>query len=50
MKTPLKALKKLLIFIVGIVVVIVGIILLPLPGPGLLIITGGLVILATEFA
>ncbi len=45
-----KFLKKACVFIVGIIVVIIGIILLPLPGPGLLIIAGGLLILSTEFS
>jgi uncharacterized protein (TIGR02611 family) len=42
--------KKGIILIVGIVVIILGIILLPAPGPGLLVIAFGLFILSTEFA
>lgn len=42
--------RKALVFSVGIVIVVVGIILMPLPGPGTLIVLGGLAILATEFA
>jgi uncharacterized protein (TIGR02611 family) len=49
MKGSLKALKKILIFIFGVFVVVLGVILLPLPGPGLLVIIAGLVILSTEF-
>ena len=49
MMSPIKIIKKACVFIVGIIVVIIGIILLPLPGPGLLIIAGGLLILSSEF-
>ena len=41
--------KKLFIAIIGGTVVLLGIVLLILPGPGLLIIAAGLAILATEF-
>jgi uncharacterized protein (TIGR02611 family) len=41
--------KRFAVTIVGVVVVIVGIILCPLPGPGIAIIIGGLAILATEY-
>ncbi|QKW05538.1 TIGR02611 family protein [Streptomyces sp. NA04227] len=37
------------VFVVGLAVVVVGIILLPLPGPGWVIIFGGMAIWATEF-
>ncbi len=37
------------IFAVGLAVVVVGIILLPLPGPGWVVIFGGMAIWATEF-
>ncbi|MFD4995425.1 TIGR02611 family protein [Streptomyces buecherae] len=37
------------VFVVGLAVVIVGIIMLPLPGPGWLVIFGGIGIWATEF-
>lgn len=47
-KTP-RALRKILIFSIGWVVVITGVILLPLPGPGWAIIFLGFAILATEF-
>jgi uncharacterized protein (TIGR02611 family) len=36
--------------IVGATIIVIGIILLPLPGPGWLIIFGGLFVLSTEFA
>ena len=41
--------RKPLIFILGFSIIGVGIILLPLPGPGWLIIFAGFAILATEF-
>jgi uncharacterized protein (TIGR02611 family) len=37
------------IFIIGLVVVVLGIIMLPLPGPGWVVIFGGMAIWATEF-
>ncbi|WP_406166677.1 TIGR02611 family protein [Streptomyces sp. NBC_00996] len=37
------------VFIVGLAVVVVGVIMLPLPGPGWLVIFGGMAIWATEF-
>jgi uncharacterized protein (TIGR02611 family) len=37
------------VVVVGVTVIVVGIVLLPLPGPGWLIIFAGLGILATEF-
>ncbi|MEU1789443.1 TIGR02611 family protein [Streptomyces sparsogenes] len=37
------------VFIVGLAVVVVGIIMLPLPGPGWLVIFAGMAIWATEF-
>ncbi|MFI9615554.1 TIGR02611 family protein [Streptomyces sp. NPDC052023] len=37
------------VFLVGLAVVVTGIILLPLPGPGWVIIFGGMAIWATEF-
>jgi uncharacterized protein (TIGR02611 family) len=47
-RTPPKV-RKPLIFVLGFTVVITGIILLPLPGPGWLVIFAGFAILATEF-
>lgn len=41
--------RKVLIAIVGGMVVLVGLVLIPYPGPGWLIVFGGLAILATEF-
>src|SRR6218665_2447433 len=42
--------KKVLIGLAGGFVVLIGLILVPYPGPGWLIVFGGLAILATEFA
>lgn len=41
--------KKVLVGIVGGLVVVIGLILVPYPGPGWLVVFGGLAILATEF-
>ncbi len=49
MKGTLKILRKAAIFIVGTVVILLGIVLLPAPGPGLLVIIAGLFILSLEF-
>jgi uncharacterized protein (TIGR02611 family) len=45
-----RALFKLGVAILGGLVVVVGLILIPLPGPGWLIVFGGLAIWAVEFA
>ncbi|WP_128428909.1 TIGR02611 family protein [Streptomyces cyaneus] len=37
------------IFIIGLAIVVVGIIMLPLPGPGWVVIFGGMAVWATEF-
>ena len=42
--------KKILIGIIGGIVVVIGLILVPYPGPGWLIVFAGFAILATEFA
>jgi uncharacterized protein (TIGR02611 family) len=44
-----RLLKKACVFVIGMSIVIIGIVLLPLPGPGLLVIAGGLLILSREF-
>jgi len=41
--------KKVVIFVFGITVLLIGILLLVLPGPGILLIAIALLILATEF-
>lgn len=37
------------VFVIGLAIVVTGIILLPLPGPGWVIIFGGMAVWATEF-
>ena len=49
MKSTLKTFRKAGVLIVGILVLIVGAFLLVLPGPGILVIVAGLIILSTEF-
>jgi hypothetical protein len=44
-----KQLKRATLTVVGVVVLLVGIALLVLPGPGLLLVLAGLLILASEF-
>ena len=41
--------KRIVVTIVGVLVVLIGIVLIPLPGPGWAIVFGGLAILATEY-
>ncbi len=41
--------KKFFIALMGGTVVLIGVVMIVLPGPGLLVIAGGLAILATEF-
>jgi uncharacterized protein (TIGR02611 family) len=42
--------KRMAVFVVGVALTAVGVAMLVLPGPGLLLIIGGLAVLATEFA
>jgi uncharacterized protein (TIGR02611 family) len=42
--------KRIAVFVIGAALVVGGIALLVLPGPGLLVIVAGLAVLATEFA
>ena len=49
MKTAYRTLRKIIALILGVPVLIVGLILIPLPGPGILISLLGLIILAQEF-
>ena len=41
--------KRLIVSVVGVLLVVAGVLLLVLPGPGLLVVLAGLVILASEF-
>ena len=49
MSKALKQAKPMMVGIVGMAIVLTGIVMIALPGPGLLIILAGLAILATEF-
>jgi uncharacterized protein (TIGR02611 family) len=40
---------RITVGVVGLTIIVIGIILLPLPGPGWLVIFGGLFVLSTEF-
>jgi hypothetical protein len=42
--------RKVVVLVVGVTIILIGVALLILPGPGWLIIFGGLGLLATEFA
>jgi uncharacterized protein (TIGR02611 family) len=42
--------RRIGVLVVGLALLAVGAVLLVLPGPGLLVIAGGLALLATEFA
>ncbi|MEM9160114.1 MAG: PGPGW domain-containing protein [Verrucomicrobiota bacterium] len=45
----MKPIRKVAIFLIGMVLVALGVVLLPLPGPGTLVILGGLAVLSMEF-
>lgn len=47
--TVLRAIRRGLVLVVGVVLMLGGIVLLVLPGPGLLVIFAGLGLLSTEF-
>lgn len=50
MKVPFfREARKLVIFVVGASVIVVGAVMLVVPGPGTVVIPAGLAILATEF-
>jgi uncharacterized protein (TIGR02611 family) len=42
--------KRIVVFVVGVALVVLGLVLLVLPGPGILVVFLGVAILATEFA
>lgn len=49
LKRAIKLIRKMTVALIGITVIIVGIILLVLPGPGILVVIAGLFILSLEF-
>ncbi|MEK7095730.1 MAG: PGPGW domain-containing protein [Patescibacteria group bacterium] len=50
MKKAYKAARKLVVSTIGFSVLVLGIILIPLPGPGILVSILGLIILSWEYA
>lgn len=42
--------RKVVVFVIGSTVILIGVVLLFLPGPGMLTIFGGVAVLAAEFA
>jgi len=49
MKKPLKTVKKVVVGLIGFPLLVFGIILIPLPGPGLIVSFLALLLLSTEF-
>ncbi len=47
-ETVTSGIRRIVVIIVGFVVLLAGIVMLPLPGPGTIVILGGLFILATQ--
>lgn len=45
----IRQVKRIIVFVVGMTVVLIGIAMIVLPGPGMVVIPLGLLILATEF-
>lgn len=42
--------KRIVVFVVGVALVLAGLAMFVLPGPGILVVIAGLAVLATEFA
>ena len=49
MTGPIRLLRRLVVSVAGALVVVIGVVLIPLPGPGTLIVILGLGLLGTEF-
>ena len=49
MKKSYTLLRKVIVAIIGVPIVLLGIVLIPLPGPGILVTIAGLFILSLEF-
>jgi uncharacterized protein (TIGR02611 family) len=47
---PFRKIKRLIIGVIGFTILLIGIILIVLPGPAFIVIPAGLAVLATEFA
>lgn len=50
MAGPVRALRRAVVTVVGVTVLVAGLLMLVLPGPGLLAVAAGLAILSTEYA
>lgn len=50
MRVILRNGKRIAVFVVGVALLVAGLAMMVLPGPGLLVIIAGLAVLATEFA
>lgn len=46
---PLSLIRQVVVSVLGIVIILVGVVLLFIPGPGTVVIIGGLAVLGTEF-
>lgn len=49
LRSTYKAMRRVLILVVGISIVVVGVIMIVTPGPAIIVIPAGLALLATEF-
>jgi tellurite resistance protein TerC len=49
MRTTLKRARAIAVGVIGTTILLIGVAMLALPGPGLLVIIGGLALLGTEF-
>ncbi len=49
LRFALKHTKRLIVGVIGVTIILIGIALLALPGPGLIVIIVGLAVLASEF-
>jgi hypothetical protein len=46
---PLSLLRRLVVAVLGVVIVLIGVVLLFIPGPGTVVIIAGLAVLGSEF-
>lgn len=49
MSGTIRLVRRLVVTVVGVLLIILGIILIPLPGPGSVVIIGGLYVLGIEY-
>lgn len=50
MRKVLRHTKKFFVLLIGVTIIVIGALMLVLPGPGIVVIIFGLVVLASEFA